>query len=98
MSEALDDAALEAAAEAAIAEAQGEKPEAAAEAPAKAETPKDTDPRAKINDTAAKIGWSGKEDWKGDPADWLDAPEFILKAAGEVLPSMRKSLEDAKTE
>lgn len=56
------------------------------------------EPKSKIEATAAKIGWSGKDEWRGDPADWVDAPEFILKAAGEVLPSMRKSLEEAKDE
>lgn len=60
--------------------------------------PAAADPRSKINETASKIGWSGKEEWKGEPGDWLDAPEFILKAAGEVLPSMRKSLEKANEE
>jgi hypothetical protein len=65
------------------------KPEPEAKAP---------EPRSQIETTAQKIGWAGKEDWKGDPGDWIDAPDFILKAAGEVLPSMRKSLEDAKEE
>lgn len=55
-------------------------------------------PGSQIEDTARKAGWSGKDDWKGDPADWLEAPEFILKAVGDVLPSMRKSLEKANEE
>lgn len=62
------------------------------------EGPKATTPGAQIEDTARKAGWSGKDDWKGDPADWLEAPEFILKAVGDVLPSMRKSLEKANEE
>lgn len=56
------------------------------------------DPRSQITEAAKKNGWAGKEDWKGDEADWLDAPEFILKAVGEVLPSMRQALDDAKGE
>jgi hypothetical protein len=60
--------------------------------------PPPSDPKAKIEETARKAGWSGKDDWKGDPADWLEAPEFILKAVGDVLPSMRKSLEKANEE
>jgi hypothetical protein len=101
MSEALTDDALDAAASAAIDAAAGapvtdKRDEAAGGAdPAPAE-PKD--PKSKLEATALTIGWSGKEAWKGDPADWLDAPEFILKAAGEVLPSMRKSLEKANDE
>lgn len=71
------------------------EPEAAKEPEASAEAPK---PRTNIEDTASKIGWAGKDEWKGDPSEWIDAPEFILKAAGEVLPSMRKSLEKANEE
>jgi hypothetical protein len=70
-----------------------DKPQAAAEGAANAATP-----LSQIEETAKKIGWSAKDEWKGDPADWLDAPEFILKAVGEVLPSMRKSLEKANEE
>lgn len=55
-------------------------------------------PASKLAEIAKKIGHAPKEEWKGDPADWLDAPEFILKAAGEVLPSMRQSLEKANEE
>lgn len=75
------------------------KPEAEAAKPEPTgEGIKTATPASQIEDTARKAGWSGKDDWKGDPADWLEAPEFILKAVGDVLPSMRKSLEDAKTE
>jgi hypothetical protein len=55
-------------------------------------------PRLQIEAAAKGVGWAGKEDWKGDPAAWIDAPEFILKAVGEVVPSMRLSLEKAKEE
>lgn len=93
MTEVVDDAALEAEALAAMDAAEvKDTPVGQDEKPAAKE------PKSQIADTAKKIGWAGKDDWKGDPADWIDAPEFILKAAGEVLPSMRKSLEDAKTE
>jgi hypothetical protein len=95
MSEAPNDAALEARALAAM-EPAAEPPADKGEAPAA--EPKTADPKTRLESTALTIGWSGKDDWKGDPADWLDAPEFILKAAGEVLPSMRKSLEKANDE
>lgn len=78
-----------------------EKPEPVAAAPADADMPAGdakADPKSRLETTALTIGWSCKDQWKGDPADWLDAPEFILKAAGEVLPSMRKSLEKANDE
>jgi hypothetical protein len=70
-----------------------DKPQAAAEGAANAATP-----LSQIEETAKKAGWSAKDEWKGDPADWLEAPEFILKAVGDVLPSMRKSLEKANEE
>lgn len=96
MSEVVDDAALDAAAMAAM---EAPEPDSAAQgADEQDEAPAAKEPRSQIADTAKKIGWAGKDDWKGDPGDWIDAPEFILKAAGEVLPSMRKSLEEAKGE
>lgn len=76
---------------------EGETPEAA-ETQGQAETPDKPDPAAKIAEIAKKIGHASRDEWKGDPADYLEAPEFILKAAGEVLPSMRKSLEKANEE
>lgn len=57
-----------------------------------------SDPASQIKETAKKAGWSEKDQWKGDPNDWMEAPEFILKAVGDVLPSMRKSLEKANEE
>src|SRR4051812_40344458 len=75
-----------------------ETPKAADPAPVADDEPQAATPVSQIEETARKAGWSGKDDWKGDPADWLEAPEFILKAVGDVLPSMRKSLEDAKGE
>jgi hypothetical protein len=69
------------------------KPATAAEDDAKP-----ANPLSQIAETAKKAGWAPKDEWKGDPADWLEAPEFILKAVGDVLPSMRKSLEKANEE
>lgn len=65
-----------------------------------ADTPEasEPNPRAQIDTAAKSSGWAPKDDWKGDPKDWLDAPEFILKAAGEILPSMRKTLNESKAE
>lgn len=71
--------------------------EEGAAAPEATPEPK-AEPKSQLETTAQKIGWAGKDEWKGDPGDWVDAPDFILKAAGEVLPSMRKSLEEAKEE
>lgn len=96
MSDTSDEAEIAAAA-AAIDAAEADEPEVdEAEAPGQGRS--DDEPRSQIADTAKKIGWAGKDEWKGDPKDWIDAPEFILKAAGEVLPSMRKSLEKANEE
>lgn len=71
------------------------------ETPETVETPStDAKPDAlsQISEVASTIGWIDKADWKGAEDAWTDAPTYILKAAGEVLPSMRKSLEKAETE
>lgn len=92
MSEAPNDDALEAQALAAMESDDKADPADTPEAPAK------PDQKSRLEATAEKIGWNPNKDaYKGD-GDWLDAPEFILKAAGEVLPSMRKSLEKANDE
>jgi hypothetical protein len=70
-------------------------PETAADAP---ESPKEGGAKSQLEDAARQSGWAPKDQWKGSPEDWIDAPEFILKAVGEVLPSMRKSLQEAKAE
>lgn len=46
---------------------------------------------------AASMGWSPKEKWRGDPSQWIDAPEF-LRRGREILPIIRaqnRSLADA---
>lgn len=55
-------------------------------------------PRVQLEEAARQSGWAPKDKWEGKDEDWLDAPEFILKAVGEVLPSMRQSLKDSKAE
>jgi hypothetical protein len=71
------------------------------EAAAPEETPQTAKPdkaREQIEAAARQAGWAPADEWKGDPGDHLDAPEFILKAVGEVLPSMRKTLQESKAE
>lgn len=62
------------------------------------DAPQSPSPDAQIEAAARSSGWSDKDSWKGDPGDWLPAPQFILKAVGEVLPDMRKSLKDARSQ
>jgi hypothetical protein len=33
---------------------------------------------------AKRMGWTPKEDWKRDPARWVDAPEFLEKTPTEL--------------
>lgn len=33
---------------------------------------------------AKRMGWTPKEDWKRDPARWVDAPEFLEKTPAEL--------------
>src|SRR6478752_6584298 len=41
---------------------------------------------------AKEHGWTAKEDFKGDPARWVDAKTFVEKA-DEVMPLLRKKTE-----
>ncbi len=100
MSEVLSDDALEAAALAAIDDAEGEKPAAAAKE--EGEKPeakaKDPDAGAQIIEAARKAGWKPKEEFEGPADKWSDAPEYILLAAGELLPTLKTRLDEARTE
>lgn len=65
--------------------------------PSDALEPDAADPRAEIEAAAKNGGWTPKDQWTGKPEDYLDAPQFVLKAA-EILPEVRKALKDARDE
>jgi hypothetical protein len=69
----------------------------AAPAPAGADAPQDSDPLASVETAARAGGWVPKDEWKGDPEKWVDAPGFVLKAA-EILPHVNQALREAKSE
>lgn len=69
--------------------------ESAAEAP---ESPPEAVAEDQLAELAKLSGWAPLDQWKGDPKDWLPPDKFVVKAVGEVLPSMRKSLNEAKSE
>lgn len=99
MSEALNEEALEVAAMAAIEAAEGaQSPDAATPAPDKAPDKAAPDPRAQIVAAATKAGWKEKDQFEGDPDKWSDAPEYILLAAGELLPTLKTKLDAARGE
>jgi len=50
-----------------------------------------------IETVAAKGGWVPKDEWTGDPDKWVDAPQFVLKAA-EILPQLTADLKEARAE
>lgn len=53
------------------------------DAPAIDETPLDATeaPPPSVDDIAAKMGWSPKENWRGDPGKWKPAHEFVAATA-----------------
>lgn len=63
------------------------------EAPA---TTQDAQP-SKFEAAARSGGWVPKEQFKGDPEKWLEAEDFVLKAA-EILPHVTKELREARGE
>lgn len=61
------------------------------------ETSPQTGAGAEIETVAAKGGWVPKDQWNGDPDKWVDAPQFVLKAA-EILPQLTADLKEARAE
>lgn len=55
-----------------------------------------TQPRD-IDAEARQHGWTPKEEFRGDPARWVDAETFVKKAS-EVMPLLRKQNEHFKRE
>jgi len=48
-------------------------------------------PEVTGRDIAAKMGWSDKKDWRGDPSGWRDWPEFLEHTASET-KSLRRTV------
>lgn len=46
-----------------------------------------------IESAAKAEGWAPKEDWRGDPEAWVDAPTFVQRGK-EILPIVQKKLDD----
>lgn len=64
---------------------------------APASTPAQSNAQGEIETAARAGGWVPKDEWKGEPDDWRDAPQFVLKAA-EILPQLTKDLKDARAD
>lgn len=66
---------------------------------AKAADAPQTEPAAltEIEQAASKGGWVPKDQWTGPEDKWVDAPQFVLKAA-EILPQLTKDLKEARDE
>lgn len=62
-----------------------------------ADAPQDSDPLASVETAARAGGWVPKDEWKGDPEKWVNAPGFVLKAA-EILPHVNQALRESKAE
>jgi len=48
--------------------------------------------RAALEAEAATMGWASRDKWRGDPAAWVDADEFVERGR-VVVPMMRKNNE-----
>lgn len=68
--------------------------ETEAEAPAVVETPEPAKP-ATVEDLAQDMGWSPKDKWRGDPAQWKDAASFV-KSTVEINKRISSELRETK--
>lgn len=53
--------------------------------------------RAEIEARARDWGWSPKDQWRGNPDGWLDAPEFVRRGE-QVLPILQANYRKTETE
>lgn len=60
------------------------------------DTPIDEAPPPSLEDVAANMGWSPKDQWRGDPNKWKPAHEFVAATAdiNTKVTSKLKALED----
>ena len=47
--------------------------------------------RAEVEQRARDMGWSPKENWRGNPNSWIDAPEFVQRGE-QVMPILQANL------
>lgn len=47
--------------------------------------------RAEVEQRARDMGWAPKENWRGNPNSWIDAPEFVQRGE-QVLPILQANL------
>lgn len=53
--------------------------------------------RAEIETRARSMGWSPKENWRGDQSNWIDAPEFVRRGE-QVMPILRANLRNSESQ
>lgn len=66
----------------------GDAPEGAAAA---------SQPDPAVEQRAREMGWSAKDQWRGDPSHWVDAQEFV-KRGEQVMPILRANLRKSESE
>jgi hypothetical protein len=53
--------------------------------------------RVEVEQRARDWGWTPKEQWRGDPAGWLDAPDFVRRGE-QVLPILQANYRKTEAE
>lgn len=53
--------------------------------------------RAEVEQRARDMGWAPKEEWRGNPAAWIDAGEYVQRGE-QMIPILRSNLRKTETE
>lgn len=53
--------------------------------------------RAEVEQRARDMGWSPKDQWRGNPGSWIDAQEFVQRGE-QIMPILRNNLRSRDTE
>lgn len=52
---------------------------------------------AAVETRAREMGWAPKEEWRGNPAHWMDADEFVQRSE-QMIPILRSNLRKTESE
>jgi len=53
--------------------------------------------QAALQERARSMGWAPKDQWRGDPQNWLDAGEYVQRGE-QILPILRSNLQRTEAE
>lgn len=57
----------------------------------------DTAQRTEVETRAREMGWAPKDQWRGNPSGWLDAPDFVQRGE-QILPILQANYRKTEAE